>query len=543
MAHAPTAEQLRSKLTNRAWRLSNLYTILAGATEDNPGGSGLTPYQPNLAQRRYHNARHARDAILKARKLGLSTHKAIEFADAAVTTPNITLGIIDYTLPDATEKLRMVRTAWQHLDNGDLHPQTWRLGQSLKKQAKLVTDNEKLLEWSNGARLGVSTSFRGRTPNKLHLSEFGKISAFRPRDASEIVNGAFNSVLPGQEITSESTHEPGVGGEHEKLLRSAMANEAFENLTSIDWKFHFFAWHQDPRYAIEPGGRKIRPEIVKYFADLQKHHGITLNPAQMFWYDVKQQEQGYGMKKEFPSTPGEAFEAMVKGAIWGREIADLRAAGRVTDLAVGPEPLFTFWDLGYSDYTAIWLIQIAGRDVLVHNYHANHRLHTGRYAEVIRAWERHYDTHITHHYLPHDAESHGGGGVSPLEMLVEAGIPTRDVTVVPRSQDPWVDINNARALLARAYFHSAATDQPILRDQVEHPSGLACLENYRTSVVRTTDFETNVIVHDEFSHPADAFRTFAAADLHGLIRHGAGNRKRLITPGTQPGRYSATRRR
>lgn len=544
MNKAPTAEQLRGMLGNRAWRLCNLYTILGGANDANPDAPPqLVAYEPNHAQRRYHNRQHNLDAILKARKLGLSTHKSVEFCDFGMFMPRVTLGIIDFKLADAKEKLQMVKRAYENLDNGDIHPTTWRLGHALKRRNPLVTENEEALEWGNGARLSVSTTFRGRTPNKLHLSEFGSISAFRPAVADEIVNGAFNSVLPGQSITSESTHEPGRGGQHERLLKRAMANADLPKLSALDWRFHFFPWYTHPRYAVDPEGRPLRPEIERYFDDLaKKFPKLRFTPAQRFWYDRKQEEQGYGMKKEFPTTPGEALEALVKGAIWGREIADLRAAGRVTDLIPGPEPLYTFWDLGYSDYTAIWLIQLAGRDILVHRFHEGHRIQTGRYMEILRRWERDLDTTIAHHFLPHDAESHGGAGVSPIEALIAAGMSHRDITVVPRCQDPWVDINHARLLLARAYFDRTHTDTAYDRDGEERPPGLVCLANYKTSVTRVNDYETNVIVHDQFSHPADGWRTFAAAELHGLIKHAA-SRTTLQVTANGPSRFSPTHRR
>lgn len=515
-----SADQLRSHLSSRVWRLQNLHTILAkGDGEDDT--VGLRKFKPNHAQRAYHNARHLLDAILKARKLGLSTFKAIEFCDDALFTKNITLGIIDNKLEDAMTKLGMVRTSYENLDNGDIHPDTWRLGREIKKRIPLITDAKKELEWANGAKLRCDTAFRGANPNKLHLSEFGKIAAFFPKKATEIVNGAFNSILPGMEMTSESTHEGGKSGQHYKLLLSAMENMKLPTLSPLDWKFFFFPWHQHPLYRIDPEGRHLRPEIQRYFEELARLKNLHLTPEQMFWYDRKEKEQGYGMKKEFPTTPGEAFEALVTGAIWGRDIADLRAAGRVTDLNDGPEPFFTFWDLGFSDFTAIWLIQLAGRDVLVHRFHQNHRLHTGRYAEVIRQWEREFNITINQHFLPHDADSHGGGGISPIELLVQAGISRREITVVPRSPDVWPGINNARDLLARAYFDKKGTDTQYTRDGEDQPSGLTCLENYRTRTNSQEGYETNTIVHDEYSHPADAFRTFATADLEGLIRHAA----------------------
>src|SRR5690606_827350 len=123
-----------------------------------------------------------------------------------------------------------------------------------------------------------------------------------------------------------------------------------ENLTENDFRFHFFAWWQDPRYTLAAKVR-IRDEIIAYFKKLSLELGREFNHGQMLWYDRKQATQGHGMKKEFPSTPGEAFEAISENAIYGRQMADLRAQGRIIG-GWGCErqlPFFTFWDIGLSD--------------------------------------------------------------------------------------------------------------------------------------------------------------------------------------------------
>lgn len=536
------ADELRDRLASRAWRISNLHTILTkGSHEDDP--LTLHAFKPNLAQRTYYNNRHTKDAILKARKLGLSTFKAVEFADLAQFQPRTSLGIIDYTIDDAVEKLSMVRTTWQHLDNGDIHPATWRLGAELKRKNPLITDNQRELEWQNGARCSCSTTFRGRTPQHLWLSEFGKIAAFAPKKAAEIINGALNSILPGQTVTSESTHEGAKAGEHYRILRMAMKNADRTDLSAVDWRFHFFAWHDDPRYSIDPKGQDLRPEIARYFSEFsEKHPEIILTDAQKYWYDRKQEEQGYGMKKEFPTTPGEAFESLIQGAIYGRDLQDLRAGGRVCDLVADPSPLFTFWDIGFSDYTAIWLLQLAGRDVLIHRFHQDHRQPFGSYAHKIREWEREFARPLDHHFLPHDAETHDkGSGQTPLQFLIHAGISARDITIVPRTKDVWTGINAGRNLIARSYFDRSCDEPTTSSNGFECPSGLQSLENYRTKVTTADGFETNTIIHDENSHPADAFRTFAEAHQQGLIHYAAARQPAQVSI-HNPSRFSPSRR-
>ena len=61
--------------------------------------------------------------------------------------------------------------------------------------------------FDNGSSIRVSTSYRGGTLQRLHVSEFGKICRQFPHKAKEIVTGAFEAVGIGNQITLESTAE------------------------------------------------------------------------------------------------------------------------------------------------------------------------------------------------------------------------------------------------------------------------------------------------------------------------------------------------
>lgn len=56
-----------------------------------------------------------------------------------------------------------------------------------------------------------------------------------------------------------------------------------------------------------------------------------------------------------------SFEAPYSGAIYADLLLDLRAKGRVGDFPYNPDfPVFTWWDIGINDETAIWYIQQIG---------------------------------------------------------------------------------------------------------------------------------------------------------------------------------------
>lgn len=506
-------------LANREWRLANIYTI-----RDDKGK--IVKFRPNLAQRQFYNSYWFCNHVLKARKLGLSTFIEILYLDDLLfTASGLKAGIIDYTIEDAKDKLAMFKLAYDHLDDGDIHPDTWRYGAAIKRAIPIISAAVESITFGNGSRIRVSTSLRGSTPNRIHLSEFGKIAIFTPIKAREIINGAFNSMTPGSVRNTETTHEGGKYGENYRLMQIAMKSDPAK-LTSIESRFHFFPWYEDPRYVLPSAGQRPRPETTKYFESLRDHHNLNFTPDQIFWYDRKSLEQGYGMKKEFPTTPGEAFESIANGAIYGREMADLRAAGRITDFgAEASLPLFTFWDIGLSDYTAVWLIQPVGRWHLVLDWFEAEGKNASSMTDAIRRMEQKWRRPIACHYLPHDANTRAPGtGKSYTEELKLAGL--HPIKIVPRIGDKWLGIGFVRDTLPHCWFHRTNCDTsrefdgtPRLPDSnaEEFPSGVACLEGYSKNVSPSATTLREMPKHDIFSHSADAFRTFAEALRQGMI--------------------------
>lgn len=510
-----------SPLGSRAWRLQNLYTIR------NSDGV-LEPFAPNLAQRQFYNTRWYCNHILKARKLGFSTFIEILYVDDLIfSASGLTAGIIDYTIEDAESKLGMLRLAWDELDNAELHPATARIGEIIKTAIPLSGSTRKL-QFGNGSSAKCSTSLRGSTPQRLHVSELGKTAIWAPIKAREIVNGAFNSMTPGNVRNIETTHEGGKVGENYRLMNQCMKLDPAK-LTSIQSKFHFFPWYQDPRYLLPSAGHKLRKETVEYFERLRRDHSIICTPDQMLWYDHKQLEQGHGMKKEFPTTPGEAFEALFEGAIYGTEMANLRAAGRIPAQGFGAEasyPVFTFSDIGLSDYYSDWLIQPVGRWHLVLDWFEAEGLPGSRVTNHWLEWERKWGRPIARHFLPHDAETRDRGtGKSYVTEIRDAG--RENVTVVPRTPDLWLGIGYVRDVLPHCWFHGPNCDTSRNRDgslhesddtQEDFPSGVACLEGYSKDIGPAAGMRLREMPkHDLFSHSCDAFRTFAEAWRRGLI--------------------------
>ena len=499
-------QEIARLLSSQAWRLNNLYWV-----EDENGHK--VKFRPRWEQKELHNNLHDQNAILKCRQPGISTYCAILMLDFTIFSSNKTSGIIDKTDPDAVRKLDKISFAYEHLDDPD-DPTTAAIGALLKQTRWLVTDNDHEFVLSNGSKIWAGTKMRGGTIQFLWITELGYTSYNNPDQAEEIKKGALNTVHTGNRIIVESTHEGGKFGVWYNILKLAM--EARMPLTPMDWMFHFFAWHKHSAYCLTPPhGWEPDSDHAKYFAELEKD-GIALSDAQKFWYTKKHQSIGESMKSEFPSTPQEAFEAVIKGAIYGKDISALRAKKRIVDFEHDPaKPLFCFWDIGYSDFTAIWLIQFSGRDICALAYRCNTAQLPAFYVGVAREWENFYGIPITTHFLPHDADNKEFGGSSPRDHLRAAGI--SNVVVVPVIRDTWTGINHLRSLLPRFVFHKTNCGHTWTHDGRDMPSGIQCLEGYHTREDASSGVIMEKPVHDENSHGADALRTMAEAEMRGLI--------------------------
>jgi hypothetical protein len=508
MSNEDAAKAITEKLSNRGWRLNNLYWI-----QDADGRK--VKFRMNWAQRAFFTAMWWLNVILKARQLGMSTFIIVLMLDRCLFNPDQTCGIVDKTDDDAKKKLSRIEYAYDHLDDPD-DPTTAQLGAAVKQAVKLVTNNKKELEWSNGSKVWAGTSLRGGTIQLLHVSELGYIAFHDPDRAKEIKSGALNTVHRGNIVVIESTHEGGKYGLNYEMIR--MAQESPKKLTELDWKFHFFPWQNHPEYVLPLNGPLVLDvDLERYFAELETTEHITLTPEQKHWYAKKWRTQGDDMFKEFPSTPEEALNAVVQGAIYGKLISRLRRERRIVDFVHDRTlPIYSFFDIGYSDFCSIWLIQLVGRDICALRNYSNFGEPAAHYAAKLVEWERFYDQPILADYLPHDANAkEKGSGKSYVDFMREAG--RKRIIVVPRVPDEWVGINHLRGLLPRFMLHKTECGREWVIGDTRMPSGIAAMEAYHTKTEATGGTISEKPVHDESSHSASALRTFAEAHMRGML--------------------------
>ncbi len=512
---------LRGRLDNQLWRLSHLYWI------ENKAGQ-MQRFSMNRAQRRVYDGMHERNAILKARQLGISTFVSLLMLDRCLFQPNYHAGIIDKALPDAEQKLGKIRFAWENLDH--LPPHASLEEQALAELGRLIkentgqlrsgkqspiTDTRSRIGFSNGSDIRIGTTLRGGTMQMLHISELAHTSVHSPWRAREIRTGGINTVPQTGSIFLESTHEGGRFGVNYEFMEQAMENRAKEELSPLEFAFFFLSWFDHDEYQLK-GRNTWSDRLSLYFHKLENESGIQLSNRQKCWYARMEHTMGSSMQQEYPSTPDEAFATGNEGSIYGRQIANLREQGRIgTEFVMNPDaPLYCSWDLGLSDHTAIWLIQIVGGEIYWLDHYSANQQGIDHFVHHIKKWEEMYGS-IEEHFLPHDAAHRDPHGHSYVESLARRGISS--VRVVPRTPDVWRGINQLRSLLMRSWFHPNTLKNKLNHRGLEEPSGLRCLEMYRTTPPSEGGALRDTPLHDQHSHSSDAARSFAEAYAHHMV--------------------------
>jgi hypothetical protein len=445
------------------------------------------PFRARPEQLDYLKTRHGLDVVLKARQLGFTTAIQLDMLDDCLFIPDTACGVIAHNLNDAKSFFRdKVKYPYDAL------PEQFK--QAAAGQIAAEQDASDSLRFANGSSFRVGTSLRSGTLQRLHISEYGKLCAKYPEKAYEVRTGALNTVHIGQSITIESTAEGMSGHFHDMCMKAQALTESGAKLTAMDFKFHFKAWWQKESYRLDPEGVVITTEMQAYFDKIENEAGCALDPAQRAWYVKKDDQQGEGMKREFPSTPKEAFEASVEGAYFATQMSNVRKQGRICNIPILDAPVYTTWDLGYNDSMAIVFWQKLGMERRAIDYYENSGEGFGHYARALR--ERGYD--YESHYFPHD------GNQTQLTELattkrdeaVKAGI--NPIDVLKRIKEERDGIEASRSFFPNVYFDEGRCSRLI-----------ACLDNYRKDWDDKLGVYKDRARHDEFSHGYKAFETAA----------------------------------
>lgn len=246
------------------------------------------------------------------------------------------------------------------------------------------------------------------------------------------------------------------------------------------------------------------------------------------WYDnplfpkVLQEEKD----QDFENDPDDAehvwgggYEVITEGAYYSRQLAAVTRENRIGFYPYIPGlPVFTSWDLGVDDYTAIWFFQIHEVDGktrvrIIDYYEAQDfgaddvvRECMPEYTEdlqdrISQLVEIDRDDPYTYgrHFLPHDigVREWGNGAKTRIQSLVSLGVPLGKINrgVAQKDDDR---INAVRRLLPICEFHQTGRVM----------KGMARLRRFRKKFNKLLNTYQGPL-NDENCHAADAFGEFA----------------------------------
>jgi hypothetical protein len=251
--------------------------------------------------------------------------------------------------------------------------------------------------------------------------------------------------------------------------------------TEVLAKLGLTHWSQYGRLYEQPGGRSQQAENIE-----------NLRPG---YYE----RMCIGKDAEWIRVYVDGEDASAApGSVYGRLIEALRNRRGVGAFDHPADGVFTTWDLGYSDSTAIWFWRVnehRAPDLIDH--YESHGREMGHYFDVVDAKGYGY----VKHWFPHDALAKSlQTGLTLLEQSAKRW--PGKVAIVPRN-DVEDGIAAARWLL----------EQP-MRVHARCTEALETLAAYRYDWDEESQTFGVKPVHDFASHTADAFRYLACVVKH-----------------------------
>lgn len=294
----------KDRLKSKEWRVSHLYKIKNKQKE-------LVTFKPNPAQDHFEKNRHTRNIILKSRQLGFTTYESVDTLDDCLFQKNYDGLFIAHTLEDAKDIFdNKIYLAWEN----------WPLKLALDISADQESARKLKIDFGDKSfsSISVSTSGRSGTFSRLHITEFAKLCKTFPDRAKEVIDGSIPAVPTHGRVDIESTAESSEGLFHDMFWA---AWDRGEPQFPTQFKAHFYNWQWDP----EVKQTKPIPNLPKDFIEYQQKHNLT--DQEISYYYLKyislgEHDRNWAtMKKEYPTTPEEAFEGS------GNKLFDLEKLG------------------------------------------------------------------------------------------------------------------------------------------------------------------------------------------------------------------------
>ena len=395
------------------------------------------PYQPRKAFMPFHNRTKRWACIVAHRRAGKTVAAVNDIIRAAITYqgPN---GLFGYVAPYMNQARRI---AWDYFKY---------YAQPVIKDAN---ESQMTLTLVNGVKISLfgadnADSMRGLGFSGIYLDEYGD---FKPSVFGNVIRPALSD-KQGWAVFAGTPK-----GKNQFW-------EVFDTATRIPSEWFLL------RLPASSSGLLPAPELAAAKAQLSEDQYL----------------------QEYECS----FEAAILGAFYGTEMRQAQDQGRIGQISYDANlPVYTAWDLGYRDDTAIWFYQVLRGEVRVIDFFAVSGADIHYIAEAVR--KKPYD--YARHYLPHDARAKSlQTGRSIVEQLASY-LDIKKLAVVP-DIGLQSGIQAVRMMLPRVYF-----------DAEKCHDGIEALRQYQREYDEDKKAYRQSPRHDWTSHPSDAFRMLAVS--------------------------------
>lgn len=474
-------EQRAKTLGNRFWRLNHLYYQL-----DEDANRFL--FEMNIVQRILYFALWWLNIIPKSRQHGITTFIAVFMLDACLFNSNVRAGLIAHKLADAKKIFRdKIKYAYDNLP------------EDLRGCITLLKDDSQELLFSNNSSIYVGTSMRSGTLQYLHVSEYGWVCTHAPKKAEEIKSGAIETVHEGGIIFIESTFEGPVGDFADMTDMAESMQLSGKELGPMDYKLHFFPWHEKTSNVTDPKYVEISKIQHEYFDGLESIYKKTITLEQRAWYVAKKRTLKHLMFKQHPSTLEEARVAAVEGSYYAQEISQAREDGRICTVPHLPRfPVHTICDLGIMVNTPWIFFQVIDLRVRIIDYFRLAKKDDARggmafYKTMLDERRDRHKYNYGKYFCPSDiSKEEQGTGLSLYDTAKQQGI---IFDKLPRELSVLDGIERVTNMFPSLWIDSEKC-KPLIK----------ALASYRREWIESSGMYAERPVHDSASHPADAMR-------------------------------------
>jgi hypothetical protein len=292
--------------------------------------SGATkPLCANAVQKEFERRRGARNIVLKARQMGLTTWAAARFFLKTIMRPGTLTLQVAHTQESAEEIFRIVHRFLDYL------PDTVPTGplRTSRANARQIVFPE-LDSQYRVVSAGERNAGRGLTVQNLHCSELARW----PGDPAEILAGLRAALAPDGEEILESTPN-GIGG---------CFYEEWQSAPETGTVRHFFPWWMERRYRTKAIDENSLTDEER---TLMAHSSLSL--AQIAFRRKMQANFRAMARQEFAEDPESCFRAS------GESVFELAAIEQ--RLASAPAPL----ELRRNGEFEIWLPSLPSKQYLI----------------------------------------------------------------------------------------------------------------------------------------------------------------------------------